>query len=173
MTDPDVSLLLRASVAAIEADPSEAKARFHAVAVAAAPHKKVPCTNCGVRHRDRTAEQCIDREMSEQTLQDRIRDRAKRRGWTVAHAGKGIAAFTATGEPVFVTAMPKGWLDLMLFKASATPPVWAAELKTEEGVVSEEQWFWLDLLNRCGIPAVVFRPSDLREGRVNAILDGK
>lgn len=163
-------MLLRASVAAIEANPNEAKARFHAAAVAAAPPKKLPCTNCGVRHRDRTAEQCIDREMSEQTLQDRIRDRAKRRGYTVAHVGKGIAAFTADGTPIFVTAMAKGWPDLTLAKTGHR--LIFMELKKEEGEVSEEQWFWLDLLNRSGNRAVVIRPSDLREGRVNAILKG-
>jgi hypothetical protein len=49
----------------------------------------------------------------------------------------------------------------------------AIELKREQGEVSDEQWDWLFLLNECGIPAVVVRPSDLRLGRVDAILAGR
>lgn len=168
-SDPDVSLLLRASVAALEADPEEAKERFRAVAAAAAPPKRLPCTNCGVRHRSRTAEECIDREMLEHTLQDRIVDRAKRRGWVVAHAGKGIAAFTAAGDPVFVTPMRKGWPDLFLLH-----PVWCLSLviecKKEDNDLEPEQLEYLQMFNACGIPAVMCKPSDLRLGRVNAIL---
>jgi hypothetical protein len=69
--------------------------------------------------------------------------------------------------------MAPGWPDLMLFKAGMPSPVVAMELKRERGEVSEDQTFWLELMNDCGLPAVVVRPSDLREGRVTAILEGR
>lgn len=147
---------------AVKADRREAKARFKA---AAADH----CPHCGVKHRSLTPDQCADRSMSERTLQNRVRARAKARGWKDAHVGAGIAAFDKDGNPVFVTAMSPGWPDLTLAKAGHRLIFF--ECKREQGEVSEEQWFWLDLLNRCGARAVVIRPSDLREGRVNAILN--
>ncbi len=127
------------------------------------------CPNCGVRHRTKTFEQCTDEQMSEKTLQNRIMDRAKRRGWKTAHVGKGIAAFTKDGQPIFVTAMDNGWPDLTLAKAGHN--LIFMELKKEQGEVSDDQKFWLNLLNACGASAIVVRPSDLREGRVTTILN--
>jgi len=66
--------------------------------------------------------------------------------------------------------MSPGWPDLIMFKVESKHPVIAMELKREQGEVSEDQMFWLTLMNECGIPAIVVRPSDVREGRVNAIL---
>lgn len=103
--------------------------------------------------------------MTEAKLQTSVIGRAKRRGWVVAHAGKG-----QVGEnKVFITPMAPGWPDLTLAKAGHR--LIFMELKRETGEVSEEQWFWLGLLNHCGARAIVVRPSDLREGRVTAILD--
>lgn len=107
--------------------------------------------------------------MSERTLQDRVVGRAKTRGWKVAHAGRGIAAFDKQGNPVFVTPMSKGWPDLFMVN-SRQGRAMAIELKREDGVVEPEQVEWLQLLNIAGIPAVVIRPSQLRDGTVNAIL---
>ncbi len=131
------------------------------------------CPHCGKRHRTITPDQCSDRAMSESVLQTRVVGRAKRRGWVVAHAGRGWVGDQETGEGQFVTPMAPGWPDLMLFNPKAVYPVVAMELKREDGEVSEEQERWLALMNACGVPAVVVRPSDLREGRVNAILSGK
>jgi hypothetical protein len=130
------------------------------------------CRHCGVKHRTITEDQCLDRSMPENTLQSRIVDRAKRRGWKVAHAGRGIAAFTAAGEPIFVTPMAKGWPDLFMLH-ERTGRALVIEVKKELGVFEDGQLEWLQAFNACGIPAVVCRPSDLREGRVNAILAGK
>lgn len=105
--------------------------------------------------------------MTERTLQDRVIDRAKRRGWTVAHAGRGWVGDAETGEGQFITPMAPGWPDLFMLRP---PRALAIELKREQGVVSPEQWAWLKRLNACGIPAVIVRPSDLRLGNVNAIL---
>ena len=128
--------------------------------------KAVPCANCGVKHRSLTSEECQDRQMSEETLRSRVTDRAKRRKWVVAHAGRGQVG--AAG--FWVTPMFKGWPDLFLMNPDHVPPVIAIELKRELGDLEPEQLDCLDLLNRCGIPAVVVRPSDLRLHRVNAIL---
>lgn len=108
--------------------------------------------------------------MTERTLQDRVVGRAKRRGWTVAHAGKGWVGDQETGKGQFVTPMHPGWPDLFLLNPRARVKAVALELKRELGTVSEEQIAFLVLLNACGIPAVVVRPSDLRAGRVNGIL---
>ncbi len=111
--------------------------------------------------------------MSERTLQDRIVGRAHRRHFTVAHAGKGWVGDQESGIGQFVTPMMPGWPDLFFLKVGALHPAFAMELKREDGVVDEKQVAVLRLLNSCGIPAVVIRPSDLRSGRVNAILEGK
>lgn len=113
--------------------------------------------------------------MSERTLQDRIRDRAKRRGWTVAHAGKGWVGNQETGVGQFITPMMPGWPDLFLMNPKQAPgrQAIAMELKREDGEVSEEQWEVIRLLNACGIPTVVIRPSNLRLGVVTDILEGR
>ena len=108
--------------------------------------------------------------MSERTLQDRVVDRAKRRGWRVAHAGKGWVGDSETGNGQFITPMAPGWPDLTLAKAGHR--LIFMELKKEQGIVSDEQVEWLQLLNQTGNVAVVIRPSDLRMGRVNLILNG-
>lgn len=130
------------------------------------------CPHCGVRHRKITFDECFDRSMSEKTLQDRIVGRAKRRGFKVAHAGRGIAAFTAEGEPIFVTPMAKGWPDLFLLH-ERRGFVLVIECKKEKEEPTDEQIGWIRAFNACGIPAVVCKPSDLRLGRVDAILAGK
>jgi len=133
--------------------------------------KPTSCPHCGVRHRTLTPDQCWDRKMSEKKLQERVVDRAKRRGWDVKHVGKGIAAFDSLGNPIYVSTA-KSFPDLfMLHEVRQT--VLAIELKREEGEFERGQLEYLQLLNTCGIPAVVIRPSDLRRGIVNAILDGR
>jgi len=169
----DLSLLLASSAKAVRDNPVEARARFKAAAKRNDPNP--PCPHCGKRHRTLTEDQCADRSMSEKTLQARVVDRAKRRGWKVAHAGRAWVGDSETGAGQFVTPMSPGWPDLFLVKPTAPPGrrAIAIELKREQGEVEPEQWEWLELLNACGIPAVVVRPSDLREGRVNAILEGR
>lgn len=156
----------------IEEDPASAKEAFHVAAEKATP----PCPSCKrqIKHRKGLA-WCQDNEMSERTLQDRIRGRAKSRGWVVAHAGMAWVGNQETGVGQFVTPMLPGWPDLFLMnpKMPEGRRAVAMELKRETGEVDEKQWDVLRLLNACGIPAIVVRPSDLREGRVNAILDGR
>lgn len=137
------------------------------------PLRGESCPNCGVRHRTITFEQCIDRSMSEKTLQSRVMGRAKSRGWRVMHVGKAVPAYDADGNPIWITSADPGWPDLFLLHAKRKPFRLAIELKREDGEVSDEQIEYIHLMNACGIPAIVVRPSDLREGRVNAILSGK
>lgn len=106
--------------------------------------------------------------MAEKTLQERVVGRAKRKGWKTAHVGTAWVGDQETGEGQFITSMAPGWPDLTLAKEGHR--LLFIELKREDGVVQPEQWEWLQLLNRCGARAIVVRPSDLREGRVNAIL---
>ena len=61
-----------------------------------------------------------------------------------------------------------GWPDIFCVRP---PQVLAVELKTETGRVTPDQRRWLDLLAACGIPAYVWRPSDLEA--VEAILSRK
>jgi len=125
------------------------------------------CPNCGVRHRTITFEQCQDRSMSEKTLQERVVGRAKRRNWKVAHAGRAWVGDRESGQ--FITPMARGWPDLTLAKEGHR--LVFIELKAEEGQIDDDQWLWLRLLNSTGNYAVIVRPSDLREGRVTAILN--
>lgn len=106
--------------------------------------------------------------MTERTLQSRVIGHAKRRGWTVAHAGKG---FVGGEGGQFVTQMSPGWPDLMLFKPESAIQVLALELKREQGVLTPEQTAWFDLMQRCGIATHVVRPSHLRLRILQAILD--
>jgi hypothetical protein len=165
----DIAFGLRRSAQMFAEDPKAARAAFREVAKANDPNPA--CPHCGKRHRTMTADDCLDRSMSEKTLQDRIRDRAKRRGWEIVHIGKAVPAYDEAGNPVWITSAPEGWPDLVLFKAKSARPVIAMELKRQKGEPTDAQLKWLALMNACGIPSAVIRPSDLREGRVNAILD--
>jgi len=167
----ETEFLLRRSVQMMLTDPVAAGKAFHAIAEATAPL----CSSCKRPTKHRLGvEWCQDRQMSERKLQDRIVARAKRRGWTVAHAGKGWVGNQETGEGQFVTPMMPGWPDLFLLNPNAKGPrAMAIECKREDGVVSPEQFIVLRLLNACGVPAVVVRPSDLRKGRVSAIMEGR
>lgn len=136
--------------------------------VATAVVGKPACATCGVKHRSLTSEMCLDRSLSEEKLQSRVVYRAKKYGWKVAHAGKGWVGDQETGKGQFVTPMAPGWPDLTLAKEGHR--LLFIELKRELGEVEPEQWAWLVLLNACGAHAIVVRPSDLREKRVEAIL---
>lgn len=126
------------------------------------------CPHCGVKHRTITSDECLDRRMSEKTLQNRVVARAKSRGWDVKHVGKGTVATDAEGNPIIVSSA-KSFPDLFMLHRGQRRAL-AIELKREQGEFEEGQLEYLQLLNLCGIPAVVIRPSDLRLGRVNAIL---
>jgi hypothetical protein len=148
---------LRRSVKMIKEDPEGAREAFSAAA-------KTFCPHCGVKHRTKTPEQCYDERMTESTLQRRVVARAKKRGWVVKHVGKGL-----TGENGVWVSTAKNFPDLFLLHEGQQRAM-AMELKRQKGDFEPGQLEYLRLLNVCGIPAVVIRPSDLRDGTVNAIL---
>ena len=170
MTD----FLLRRSVQMLKEDPEAAKEAFHEAAKAATP----PCPSCKkpIRHRQGLG-WCQDHQMREEGpggLREKVTRRAKTRGWTVAHAGKGWVGDHETGVGQFVTQMKKGWPDLFFLNPNMGPyKFFAAELKAEGNEPDPDQVEMIALLNACGIPTVVFHPSDLRTGRINAILEGR
>lgn len=131
--------------------------------------KKPQCKHCGTRHRTLSEDDCLDRSMAEKVLQDRVVGRAKRRGWKVAHAGKGWVGDQETGKGQFITPMAPGWPDLTLAKEGHA--LIFLELKRQLGEVDDDQWFWLRLLARTGNMVAIIRPSDLRTGIVTAILN--
>lgn len=146
----------------VSVDSKAAKAAFKAEAAAFCPH-------CGVKHRTKTPDDCLDERMSEKTLMQRARGRAERRGWDVKHVGKGIAAFDAEGKAIFVSTA-KSMPDFFMLNKGQRRRL-AIEFKRQKGTFEEGQLEYLQLLNWCGIPAVVIRPSDLRDGTLDAILD--
>lgn len=128
---------------------------------------RAPCPNCGVKHRTITFEQCMDRSMSEKTLQDRVVGRAKRRGWKVAHAGRAWVGDSENGQ--WITPMAPGWPDLTLAKEGHA--LVFLELKRQDGTVDDDQWTWLRLLGLTGNKVAIIRPEHLRDGTVTAILN--
>lgn len=63
---------------------------------------------------------------------------------------------------------PYGFPDVVLTKV---PRVVFAELKTETGQPTFEQWFWLWTLQQCpGVEAYLWRPSDMASGEIARIL---
>jgi hypothetical protein len=157
----DLDFPLRRSVSMLKDDPEAAKAAFKGELASHCPH-------CGVKHRVITPDQCLDRRMSEKTLQARIVGRAKTRGWVIKHVGKGIAGFDGAGNPIFVSTA-KNFPDLFMLHERQRRSL-AIEVKRELGEFEPGQLEYLQLLNTCGIDAVVIRPSQLRDGTVNAIL---
>jgi hypothetical protein len=110
-----------------------------------------------------TDEQRADRLMSEAALQSRVLYRAKKYGWKAVHVQKGLVG----SQGIMVTPMAKGWPDLSCFKPGHHAIF--GELKRELGHPTPEQVEWLRLLGATGNHAVLIRPSDLREGRVDAM----
>ena len=83
-------------------------------------------------------------ELDESTFQKHVVGYATKRGWKINKN---------------TIAEPPGFPDLMLVKE---PQIIFAELKTEIGKVSLEQWKWLWDLTDSGQEAYVWRPSDFR-----------
>jgi len=103
--------------------------------------------------------------MSEDDLLVAVLDLAKTLGVRSAHFRP---AQTQTGR--WVTAVQgdgKGFPDLVLV---ASGGVLFRELKSAKGSLSAEQRAWLDALAGAGADAAVWRPADLRSGRVLAEL---
>lgn len=145
-------------------DPEEARKAFHSAAEVGAPI----CISCKkpVKHR-KGLEWCQDNEMVEATLTTRVLYRAKKFNWAGAHAGRSVIPMGEGQEPLIITPMSPGWPDWCFAKPGHR--LIFMELKTMRGKVSADQLGWLQLLNQTGNYGVVIRPSNLREGDVDAI----
>lgn len=93
----------------------------------------------------------------------RVIYRAKKFGWRHAHAGRALGMHGGV-----ITPMMPGWPDLVLLKPGHLPIF--AELKRELGKLSPEQESVLTLLDHSFQRTFVWKPSDLRLGKVEAIL---
>lgn len=135
-----------------------------------------------------TARQILDRSMSEEQLQDAVIEYLDLFGWTWAHIPDRLYKL-AVKERRF-DAMPgaKGFLDILALHPDGRLIV--IECKTEQGDLEPEQDEWLRLWGAFMariwgvIPArkhaemldllavVIWRPSDLSDGTVEAFLTG-
>jgi hypothetical protein len=103
--------------------------------------------------------------MSEDDLLRTVLDMARLLGVMAAHFRP---AKTQRGN--WVTAVQgdgKGYPDLTL---AGHGGVLFRELKSEKGPASPEQKTWLARLNEAGVDAAIWRPADLRSGRIEAEL---
>lgn len=97
-----------------------------------------------------------DHRISEQEWQQQVVDLAHALGWKHLHVrrsiGKGRRWTTATNVV--------GWPDLFLWHEIQRRRI-AAELKTENGQLTDEQRSVLASLAAAGVETYVWRPSDL------------
>jgi VRR-NUC domain-containing protein len=85
--------------------------------------------------------------LSEKQFQEQVLQLAKWCGWWAFHPYD-----SRRSEP--------GWPDLALLRP---PELLLVELKSEQGKLTDEQATVLDLLQRCGLYARVWRPTDWEE----------
>lgn len=113
-----------------------------------------------VGHRTRmvrlTDEQRLDRKMTEAQLNSRVAYRTKKHGWTVLRLQRALVG------GAWRTPATKGFPDLLL----VGPRLMFRELKRELGKLDEAQETWRDRLRAAGADWDVWRPSDLRTGRI-------
>lgn len=102
--------------------------------------------------------------MSEEDLLGAVLDMAATYGIRTAHFRP---AKTERGWRTPVSGDGKGWPDLVLVGPRG---VLFRELKSRAGRPSVEQEAWLVALDRAGLSADVWRPTDLRSGRILAEL---
>ena len=106
------------------------------------------------------ARSVIARLVSEAAFTDSVIKQAQFLGWRTAHFRP---ARVQRGDDVSyrtpVQGDGKGFPDLVLVRWR----VIYAELKSEKGVIEVEQVKWLDALDRSGMRAYLWRPSDIEE----------
>ena len=83
--------------------------------------------------------------MPEKKFKEQIKELAKLYGWLYYHTWKSYHS-------------PQGYPDITL----ARPPrLILAELKSEEGQITESQWVWLYILQHCAnVECYLWKPSD-------------
>lgn len=88
--------------------------------------------------------------MTEADLAEAVRALAQMTGWRRYHT------YNSRGSA-------HGWPDEVLARP---PQLLVRELKTDTGRVTVAQQGWLDALAECGVDVGVWRPEDLRSGRI-------
>lgn len=104
-----------------------------------------------------TDEERADRAMSEKNLHSRVAYRARKYGVKMLHIQRALAA----GQ--WMTPAAKGFPDLLIVTRFR---IMFRELKKELGKLTPEQEEWRDRLIQSGGDYDVWRPSDLRSGRI-------
>lgn len=107
--------------------------------------------------------------MTEDDLLRAVLDLARILGLRTAHF-RAAQLKDRDGEARWVTAVQgdgKGYPDLTIVGPGG---VLFRELKSERGIVAPEQKAWLDDLAAGGADAGVWRPADLRSGRISTEL---
>jgi hypothetical protein len=97
---------------------------------------------------------------SEADLYDAVEDLCKLYHLRIAHFR---TARTKTGWRTAVAGDGVGWPDVVVVGPAG---VLYRELKTKTGRPTAEQLVWLEALQRAGQDAVIWRPEDLRSGRI-------
>lgn len=93
--------------------------------------------------------------MTEAEFQAQVVELAHLLGWRVLHVRRSIGK----GQRWTTTTSIVGWPDLFLYHPKKQR-VFALELKSEKGKLTDEQRVVLDELQMAGIPAVAVRPDD-------------
>lgn len=100
----------------------------------------------------------------ERPFQRRVVAYARRHRWKVVAWHASLVSVEQTDDgPIYtygtaVSGDAKDFPDLSLYRAGDVPIF--AELKSQRGRVRQGQLDWLDLLDACGMVAVMWRPSD-------------
>lgn len=115
-----------------------------------------------------THQQQLDRATNSTELQGLVTDLASLLGWHWVHFR---AARTKHGWKVPVEGpLGAGWPDLFMVRQRDARRLFV-ELKREKGdEPTPKQTAIHELLRAVGLPVFVWRPSDLSEGRVEAVL---
>ena len=96
------------------------------------------------------------RKLTERQWLKVVEDLARARGWRVFHPPDNQPVLR--GQKLVVQRIGAGFPDLTLVRMGR---LMFAELKREQGVVSDEQEQWLTELRHAGCEAYVWRPSQL------------
>ena len=96
-------------------------------------------------------------EIKEEDFQRQVIDLAHIFNWRVAHFRP---AMTKHGWRTAVAGDGAGFPDCVFVKP---PHLIYAELKSETGQLSAEQYFWLQELVKCGQEVYLWKPSDFQE----------
>ena len=107
-----------------------------------------------------TDEERLDRKMTEAQLNSRVMYRVKKYGVRVLRMQRALAG------GAWRTPATKGFPDLQIFGAR----IIFRELKRELGKLDEYQVMWRDLIIAAGGDWGLWRPSDLRSGRIEGEL---